>query len=173
MERLLWAFCTGAVVCSAHPRAHAWELGAGGGFVSHGDTRMIPAVQSWFQTGFGLLVGGTNSGEKNTSFSQQSLIAHVSYARPLAKSKSVQASVGFGALLSRTKIVNYEILGQSQTRISRSGGLATGLRWTPTLSKNIRLRLSWESLFVPPGWSVLFWTFGHSQSVTAGLGWDF
>ena len=164
---------SGALLLSARCPAFAWELGGGGGFVSNGDTRVIPAVQSWFQTEFGLLVGATNSGEKNSAFNQQNMIAHASYARPLARNKSVQASVGIGALLSRTKIVNYEFVGQSETRFSRSGGLATGLRWTPPLSKSLRLRLSWEGLFVPPGLSVLFWTFGHSQSLTAGLGWDF
>ncbi|MEY4065465.1 MAG: hypothetical protein RIR26_1673 [Pseudomonadota bacterium] len=173
LRKYFLLLCLSAFSCAAHSPAQAWELGAGGGFVSHGDTRTIPAVQSWFQTGFGLLVGATNSGEKNSSFSQQTMIAHASYAKSFSKSKSVQASVGLGALLSRTRIVNFEFIGQPATRISRSGGVATGLRWTPSLSKSLRFRLSWDGLFVPPGWSVLFWTFGHSQSLTAGLGWDF
>lgn len=125
------------------------------------------------QTSFGLLAGVTQSGEKNSNFAQQTALLHLSYGTSLPKSKTLEANLGVGGILFRTQVNRIAETQQSAIAISRAAGLALGLRWKPKLSKNVILRLSWDSLYVPPGTSALYLAFGHAQSVALGLGWNF
>lgn len=156
------------------PCAFAFEVGTGPGFVTLGDTRMTPSLHSWMQTSVGLLAGITNSGEKNSAFSQQTALAHLSYATRLPGSQSLEANLGLGGIFSGTTLSKSGEAGTRASHISKAAGIAVGLRWKPALfGRNLKLRLSWDTLYVPPGLSVLYFTFGHAQSVSAGLGWDF
>ncbi len=152
---------------------HAFELGSAAGLITYGDDRALPCVHSWMQTSFGMVLGITNSGEKNSTFAQQTALAHLSYATNLPRSRVIEASLGVGAILFRTTVNQTPPDGTASTSISRAAGLAFGLRWNPKLSKNLRARVSWDGLYVPPGSSVLYLAFGHAQSVSAGIGWDF
>jgi hypothetical protein len=152
---------------------HALELGSGGGVVSYGDDRALPCLHSWMQTSFGLLLGITNSGEKNSSFAQQTAFAHISYATNLPRSRTLEANLGLGGIIFRTTIKQTPPEGSESTALSRSAGFALGLRWKPALGKNLRARVSWDGLYVPPGYSAVYLAFGHAQAISAGLGWDF
>lgn len=171
LRQFIFCLMTSALVW---PCAFAFEAGTGPGFITHGDNRMTPSVQSWMQTSFGLLAGITNSGEKNSAFSQQTALAHVSYATRLPGSQSLEANLGLGGIFSRTTLSKSGEAGTRASHISQAGGIAMGLRWKPALlGRKLKFRLSWDTLYVPPGLSVLYFTFGHAQSVSTGLGWDF
>ena len=157
---------------SAHSFASAFEFGGGGGFVTQGDDRLSPATHAWVQGGR-VLFSASAMGEKNTSYSQQIVFPNVSYIAYPAKSKSIQASVGLGGMISYTRLFKPDKESADLQKLQRSAGLAFGLRWTPKLSRRLNYRLSWDSVFIPPGASVLYLTFGHMQSVSTGLGWEF
>jgi hypothetical protein len=158
-------------IASIAPQALALEFGGGGGIVTQGDDRLSPAIQGWMKAGR-VLLSSTFIGEKNSAFAQQIAFPHMSYVAPLGKSKTIAASLGVGGMVARTSVQKFDENGNSSRKVTASAGLALGLNWTPQLSRRIRFRLSWDSLFIPPGISVLYITYGHMQSVTAGLGWD-
>lgn len=158
-------------IASIAPQALALEFGGGGGIVTQGDDRISPAIQGWIKAGR-FLLQSTFMGEKNSAFEQQISFSHMSYNAPLGKNKSIAASLGVGGMLARTSVLKFDEAGNSSKKVSASAGLALGINWTPQLSRRLRFRMSWDSLFIPPGISVLYITYGHMQSVTAGLGWD-
>ena len=120
-----------------------------------------------------MLIGLTNSGVKNDSFTQQSALMHTSYATQLPGLSSIQTHLGLGGVMTRTRISNVNDEGDSATRFSKAAGLALGLHWKPMLGKSLGLRLSWNALFIPAGWAVSYLVFGHTQSISLGLGWNF
>lgn len=152
--------------------AQAFEIGAGGGVLTQGDDRLSPAIHAWLELG-PVLFASSLMGEKNSAFSQQVSYSHLSYSTLLGKTKTVYASLGVGGMVARNRIDEIDITGASQQKTSASAGLALGLRWTPTLGRHLRFRMSWDSMFIPPGASALYLTYGHMQSVTTGLGWEF
>ncbi|NBX17895.1 MAG: hypothetical protein EBR09_11060 [Proteobacteria bacterium] len=152
--------------------ASGFEIGGGGGFVTQGDDRLSPATYAWMQTER-ILVSASAMGEKNSSYSQQIIFPVAGYVVYPAKSKSVQASVGLGGMISYTRLANSEEKNAALQKLQRTAGLAFGLRWSPKISRNLIFRAAWDSVFIPPGLSVMYLTFGHMQSVTAGLGWEF
>ena len=154
------------------PSALAIQSGVGGGVVTVGDDRLMPAVNVWIRSS-SIVFESSFTGEKNSAFTQQTAFPQLSWSTSLGKSKTLEGSFGVGGLVSRTKINTYDESGESKQKSSTSAGLALGLHWTPLLGKDLRLRMSWNSMFIPPGTSVLYLTFGHMQSMTAGLGWEF
>jgi len=159
--------------CALSPVGFAFEIGTGGGMVTYGDDRALPCLHSWMQTSFGVLLAITNSGEKNSAFAQQTALAHLSYSQNLPRSRVLEANIGVGAILFRTTVNQTLPEGGASTALSRAAGLALGLRWKPELGRNLRARVSWDALYVPPGYSAVYLAFGHAQSLSAGLGWDF
>jgi hypothetical protein len=158
-------------ISSTAPQALALEFGGGGGIVTQGDDRISPALQGWIKAGR-FLLSSTFMGEKNSAFAQQIAFSHMSYNANLGKSKTIAASLGVGGMVAQTSVLKFDETGNSRKKVTASAGLALGLNWTPQLSRRMRFRVSWDSLFIPPGISVLYITYGHMQSVTAGLGWD-
>jgi hypothetical protein len=112
-------------------------------------------------------------GEKNSTYSQQIFFPTAAYVVYPAKSKSIQASVGLGGMLSYTRLIDPDEKSADLKKFQNTAGVSFGLRWTPKLSRKLSYRLGWDSVFIPPGLSVLYLTFGHMQSVTTGLGWEF
>jgi hypothetical protein len=165
----LWIGCFQHLLTNA---ALAFEFGGGGGFVTLGDDRLMPATHAWVG-GRSVLFESSFVGEKNSAFVQQIAFPRLSYFAALEKSKTSFASVGLGGVIARTKIYNINSASESNEKLSSSAGIALGLHWIPKLTRDLRFRLSWNSMFIPPGTSVLYLTFGHMQSVTAGLGWEF
>lgn len=160
------------VLFFASAQARAFELGAGGGFVTPGDDRLIPAIHSWMSLGQ-FVFASTFVGEKNSAFSQQTSFPRLSYMTSLGQHKTLQVSAGLGGVISRTRITNWNSDNENRTKTSVSTGLALGLGWEPSISRQLRFYLHWDSFFIPPGLSVIYLTFGHMQSVTTGLGWEF
>ena len=161
-----------SIFFTARP-ACAFEFGTGGGFISQGDDRILPAVAGWLQFNSNILISGAAVGEKNSDFSQQTALLHLSYSSTLENSKSLRANLGVGEFINRTRILKFDSDGNSSSKLSNATGLALGLHWTPALNNHLRFRAAWDALYIPPGISVLYLTFGHLQSVTAGLGWEF
>lgn len=156
----------------APTQVYALELGAGAGIITQGDDRLSPALHSWFEAGK-ILVSASLMGEKNSTFSQQIIFPQISYKTLVGKSKSIHVSAGVGGMLARTLLLRSSETTETEHKTSSSAGLAFGLHWSPALGRDLRFKLSWDSVFIPPGISVLYLTFGHMQSVTSGLGWEF
>ncbi|MFZ9521783.1 MAG: hypothetical protein ACO3A4_15035 [Silvanigrellaceae bacterium] len=154
------------------PAALAIQSGAGGGVVTVGDDRLMPAVNVWLRSS-SVVLESSFVGEKNSAYTQQIAFPQLSYSTSLGKSKTLEGSLGLGGLISQTKINAYDDSGESNQKLATSAGLALGLHWTPAFGKDLRMRMSWNSLFIPPGTSVLYLALGHMQSVTLGLGWEF
>jgi hypothetical protein len=160
------------LIATLSPAALAIQSGAGGGVVTLGDDRLVPALNFWIRSS-SIVFESSFTGEKNSAYAQQIAFPHLSYSTSLGKSKTLEGSLGLGGIISRTKINTYGESGESNQKSSASAGLALGLHWTTKFGKDLRLRMSWNSMFIPPGTSVLYLTFGHMQSATLGLGWEF
>jgi hypothetical protein len=160
------------LIATLSPAALAIQSGAGGGVVTLGDDRLMPALNFWIRSK-SIVFESSFTGEKNSAYAQQIAFPQLSYSTSLGKSKTVEGSLGLGGIISRTKINTYNVSGDSNQKFSTSAGLALGLHWTPGFGKDLRLRTSWNSMFIPPGTSVLYLAFGHMQSATLGLGWEF
>lgn len=150
--------------------AQAFELGSGGGFITQGDDRLSPSLHAWIQAGKFRLAGSL-MGEKNSSFAHQLSLTQLSYSTPLGKLKRFEGSLGLGAVLSRTRLPE-NTATEKKENFSVSGGLTLGLHWRPQLMRDLRFRLDWDSVFVPPGISVMYLTYGHLQSLSTGLAWE-
>jgi opacity protein-like surface antigen len=161
------------VACAQEWTAQALELAAGPGATTQGDGVIHPSVHGWMGTSVGLYSSVSLSGQKNSVFSQQLATARLGYSAPLPKSKTIFAQVGLGGVFQRTLIFEQNESMSQLSKWSRAAGLALGVHWTLKPGKNVFMQLGWDALFIPPGESTIYLTFGHIQSVYSGLGWNF
>jgi hypothetical protein len=161
------------LLCVSNSIAHALELGAGAGASTQGDGVIHPTLHGWMDSSYGIFGSGTLSGQKNSVFSQQLATVRIGYTASLPNLKVAHAHIGVGGVFQRTVFSgNTETLNQLN-EWSRAAGLALGAHWAFKAGKSGVVRVGWDSLFVPPGESALYLTFGHTQSVYGGLGWRF
>lgn len=171
--RFNFLFCCLLANLSWFQRVNALELGTSAAYLTQGGEKVVPAVHSWMQISNFVLLGITNSGIKNNSFAQQTAIAHASYLTSFPRQKSLQTHIGIGGILTRTAVEQLADPEASKTSWSKAAGLAMGVHWRPMLSKSIALRVSWNGLYIPAGWAVSYLVFGHAQSASLGIGWNF
>lgn len=173
-------FCTKKVFacaalwgCSVASWGQAAEMGAGVGATTQGDGFVLPSAHVWADAAFGLASAATIMGRKNSAFTQQLANIRLGYSESLPKLKTVRAFIGLGGVLQRTLLFRQNNSTEQLNSWSRAAGLALGSHWNPRLSSSIDLRIGWDALFVPPGETSIYLTFGHVQSVYCGFGWRF
>lgn len=133
---------------------------------------MLPSIHGWISSSFGLFASSSLLEQKNTAFSQQFATARMGYMAPIPKLKKVFAHIALGGVLQRTLISEKNETLSRLDQWSHAAGLGVGTHWSPKVGQSFVWRLGWDALFVPPGESSIYLTFGHTQSVYCGFGWS-